>query len=248
MVYRTMFTTLAVVALTSASVLADAKDDLKAAVAKTAGAPNYSWSTKTEGGFGAGTTTGKTEKDGYTQVTLAMRNASVEVFIKDKKAAIKTDDGWKTADELTADQDGGFTPQRMAAMQAQNYKTPLAQAQDVSDKVTDVKAETDGFSGALPEAAAKELMSFRRRPNADANAPAPEIKDAKVTFRVWTKDGVITKLQNHMTGSISFNGNDRDIDRTTTTELSDVGTTKVEVPDDVKKKLEAAPATQPTNP
>ena len=40
-----------------------------------------------------------------------------------------------------------------------------------------------------------------------------------------------------MQGKVSFNGNDRDVDRTTTVEIKDVGTTKVEVPEGAKKKL-----------
>ena len=36
---------------------------------------------------------------------------------------------------------------------------------------------------------------------------------------------------------MSFNGNDREIDRTTTVEIKDVGTTKLTVPDEAKKKL-----------
>jgi hypothetical protein len=36
---------------------------------------------------------------------------------------------------------------------------------------------------------------------------------------------------------MTFNGEDRDIDRTTTTEFKDIGTTKIEVPEAAKKKL-----------
>jgi hypothetical protein len=36
---------------------------------------------------------------------------------------------------------------------------------------------------------------------------------------------------------VSFNGNDREIDRTTTTEISKVGETKLVVPEAAKKKL-----------
>jgi hypothetical protein len=39
-------------------------------------------------------------------------------------------------------------------------------------------------------------------------------------------------------GSVSWNGNDREVDRTTTVEIKDVGTTKIEVPEDAKKKLQ----------
>jgi hypothetical protein len=38
-------------------------------------------------------------------------------------------------------------------------------------------------------------------------------------------------------GTVSFNGNDRDVDRTTTVQIKDVGTTKLQVSDDAKKKL-----------
>ena len=36
---------------------------------------------------------------------------------------------------------------------------------------------------------------------------------------------------------MSFNGNDREIDRTTTTEIKDIGTTTVTVPEEASKKL-----------
>ena len=39
-------------------------------------------------------------------------------------------------------------------------------------------------------------------------------------------------------GKVSFNGNDRDVDRTTTVEIKDIGSTKIEVPEEAKKKLE----------
>jgi hypothetical protein len=38
---------------------------------------------------------------------------------------------------------------------------------------------------------------------------------------------------------MNFNGEDREVSRTTTYEIKDVGTTKVEVPEDAKKKLGA---------
>jgi hypothetical protein len=56
--------------------------------------------------------------------------------------------------------------------------------------------------------------------------------------KFWLKDGQLVKYQFHVTGSMSFNGNDFDVDRTTTTEIKDVGATKVDVSDDAKKKLQ----------
>ena len=42
-----------------------------------------------------------------------------------------------------------------------------------------------------------------------------------------------------MTGTRTFNGEDRDVDQTTTTEIKDVGTTTINVPADAKAKLGA---------
>jgi hypothetical protein len=66
----------------------------------------------------------------------------------------------------------------------------------------------------------------------------PEISGAKGSVKFWVKDGVLSKYQLNLKGSISFNGNDRDIDRTTTVEIKDIGSTKIELPDEAKKKLE----------
>jgi hypothetical protein len=49
----------------------------------------------------------------------------------------------------------------------------------------------------------------------------------------------VTKFELHVTGTRSFNGNDRDVDQTITTEIKDVGTTKIDVPADAKAKLGA---------
>jgi hypothetical protein len=64
------------------------------------------------------------------------------------------------------------------------------------------------------------------------------MQNAKIALKMWVKDGVLNKITTHVTGTINFNGEDRDIDRTTTVEISDIGSTKVELPDEAKKKLE----------
>jgi hypothetical protein len=55
--------------------------------------------------------------------------------------------------------------------------------------------------------------------------------------KLWVKDGLLSKYEVKVQGKVSFNGNDRDVDRTTTIEIKDIGSTKVQVPDDAKKKL-----------
>ena len=66
---------------------------------------------------------------------------------------------------------------------------------------------------------------------------APEPKNAKGSVKFWIKDGALTKYELKLSGTVNFNGDDRDIERTTTVEIKDVGATKFEVPDDARKKL-----------
>jgi hypothetical protein len=214
---------------------AEAKGDVEAAAKKLADASSYAWTSKTEGGFGGGTAEGKAEKDGFTVVSMNFANNTLEVVKKGDKGAIKLEDGWKSFDEA-ADAGGQDQPNRgrfIAAMM-RNYKAPAAVAKQLVDGAKEVKASgSDGaFEAELTEAGAKEMLSFRGRQGGDA----PAISGAKGTAKFWVKDGAVSKLEYHLTGSINFNGQDRDIDRTTTIEIKDVGSAKVEVPEEAKKK------------
>jgi hypothetical protein len=225
---------------------AEPKDDVKAALQKLVDSPNYSWTTTVEGGFGAGTTEGKTQADGLTSLSLNLRNTPYEVVLKGDKAVVKTDEGWKSAAELTADAGGGGTPNpaRFVAMMTQTYKTPAAQALSVIDKLPAVQKTDDGYAADLSADDVKALIAMRGR---RGGAP-PVVSDAKGTMKAWIKDGNVTKFQSHLTGKINIGGTDRDLDRTTTTEIKDVGSTKIEIPDEAKAKLEAAAAAPTTKP
>ncbi len=56
-------------------------------------------------------------------------------------------------------------------------------------------------------------------------------------MKFWLKEGVLSKYEVKVKGTVSFNGNEFDNDRTTTVEIKDVGSTKVEVPAEARKKL-----------
>ena len=112
-------------------------------------------------------------------------------------------------------------------------KLTVVQAADLAGKVKELKKGDENYSGDLNEDAVKELLSFGPR---GAGAEAPTISGAKGTAKFWVKDGVISKYEFKVQGSVSFNGNDREVDRTTTVDVKEVGTTKVEVPEEAKKK------------
>ena len=223
--------------LTAGSLLAadsSPKDDVTAAASVVSGAASYSWHTTTDMGpnaqFTPGPVDGKTEKDGYTFVTMSFNDNTTEILVKGTNSAVKTqDNGWQSAAEASQG-GGGFNPGRMASRVAQNKK-PADQAAALVGQAGDLKAGADGITGDLTEEGAKSMLTFGRRGGAN-------ISNAKGTVTFWIADGKLVKFKTHVTGTVNFNGNDNDVDRTTTTEIKDVGTTKVEVPDDAKKKLE----------
>jgi hypothetical protein len=230
--------------LTAGSLLAadSAKDDVKKAATKLGGEKNYSWKTTVEtpnnSRFRQGPTEGKTEKGGYTTLTMSFGDNTTDAILKGTNGAIKLpDNGWQSLPEAGHDNgDGGFNPGMFLARMLQNYQMPDAQAAELAGETQDLKKGTNGISGDLTEDGAKSLLSFRPR-GRNGGGNAPEISNAKGSVTFWIKDGKLAKYQTHVSGTVSFNGNDRDIDRTTTVEISDVGSTKISVPDDAKKKL-----------
>jgi hypothetical protein len=226
----------AIVAMGSVALAApDAKDDVTAAAKKLADASNYSWKQTTESGQFNTSQEGKTEKDGFTTINLVLGDNTIQTAMKGKKAAVKLEDGWKSTEELAnADQQG---PGRFIGGMVANFKSPGAQGEEYAAKLKDVKKDGDAYTSQLTGADAAALAPRRGRRGGGGGQP-PQMQNAKLEIKMWVKDGVLTKYTSHVTGTMTVNGEDRDIDATTTTEISDVGSTKVEVPDEAKKKLE----------
>ncbi len=216
---------------------ATGKDDVKGAAQKLAAADNYSWTTTTESSqFRPGPSHGKTEKGGFTYVDFSFQDNTIEAVVKGGKGAIKTEDGWKSLEDAAkASADGGFNPGMFMARRMQNYKAPAVEAEDIAGKTKDLTKADDVYAGDLTEDGTKSLMTFGgRRPGGQP----PPITNAKGSAKFWIKDGVLTKYQFKVQGTMkNRDGDDMDIDRTTTVEIKDVGTTKVTVPDEAKNKI-----------
>jgi hypothetical protein len=227
--------------LAAGTLLAEPKDDVTSAANALRDAANYSWRTTVDAGsnarFRPGPTEGKTEKGGFTMVTMTFNDNTSQLVMQGTNAAIKTtDNGWQSSSEAMQDNGGGgFNPAMMMARTAQNFKTPADDAIRLVGLTQNLKAGPDAITGDLTEDGAKTMLTLFRR---GGGGNTPTVSNAKGTATFWVTDGKLTKFQSHVTGTVSFNGNDRDVDRTTTTEIKDIGTTKVEVPDEAKKKLE----------
>ena len=233
-----LFSTMALVAGSLLAADSSPKDDVKSAAKKLADKANYSWKTTVavpeDSPFKPGPTEGKTEKGGYTYVTMSFGENQMEAAMKGEKRAIKGQEGWQTTEEMAAAGGaGGAGGGRGRGGMFRNYTAPAQQAEELVGKVKDLKSADGVYSGDLTEEGAKSLLAFGGR----GGGNGPEISGAKGSAKFWVKDGALTKYEFKVKGSISFNGNDREIDRTTTVEIKDVGTTKVEVSDEAKKKL-----------
>lgn len=236
---------LTVAAVSSAFALtlmaAEPKDQVAAAAKKLVG-QSYSWTslTKVEGAqYTPRPLEGMADKDGFVCMKQEFNNNSAEAFMKGTKGVVKTDDGWMTAEELTQAAGGGQGRGRGPGRMLLSAKAPAETVLDLVGKMKEVKAGEAGMvSGDLTEAGAQELLTAGRRGRGGQDAP-PAPKNAKGSMKLWMKDGVLAKYELTVSGTITFGQSqeERDMSRTTTVEIKDVGQTKFEVPAQVKAKL-----------
>lgn len=231
----------AVLALLTAPILmaaASPKDDVLNASKKLAGEGNYTWKVTINnangGGFTMGPNEGKTEKGGLTWYSMTFGDNTTEIVMKGTNAAINTpDNGWQTRAELAANNDQPG-PGRFLVRMVDNFQTPPEQVEDLVSKTKEIKQSDGAYVGDLTESGAKALLTFRRGRN---GGNGPDVSNPKGSVKFWLKDGMLTKYEFHLQGSLSFNGNDFDVDRTSTVEIKDVGSTKVTIPPEAQKKL-----------
>jgi hypothetical protein len=213
-----------------------AKDEVKAAVKKLT-ENSYSWKSTVqvpEGSqFRPGPTEGKMSKEGIMFLTMTRGENTTEAVLKGEKGAVKTQEGWKSVEELTSG-DAQQNRGAFAARMLRGYRSPSAQVETLLAQCKELSKADGVCSADLTEAGAKELLSFGRRPGGQA----PEPKGAKGSVKIWLKDGNLAKYEFRVQGTVSGRDNQEfEVDRTTTIEIKDVGTTAFEVPADAKKLL-----------
>jgi len=231
---KTLLSTTLVTIASVSLLAADAapKDDISAAATKLVEKGNYSWKTTVvvpeSAQFKPGPTEGQTEKGGYTHLSMKFGDNTTEAVVKGDKAAATNQEGaWQSL----ADLENAEGPARFLGMMLRNIKTPDAQVVELAGYAKELKKDGEAYASDLTDEGAKNLMRFRR------GGDGPTVSNAKGSVKIWVKDGVLAKYEFNVKGSINFNGNDIDVDRATTVEIKDAGTTKVSVPDEAKKKL-----------
>jgi hypothetical protein len=221
---------LAVLVLSLSAASANPKSEVADAIKKLAAQSGYSWTStpKTEGSESArrqGPTEGKTEKDGFSLLKVEVGDVTAEIAFKGEKMVVNYNGDWLSTAELG---ENNRTVQRLKAL-----KRPADEAETLAGKATALKKESDGvYSSDLDGAVAKEMFALLGR-------RAAEAPEAKGSVKFWVKDGQLAKYEFVVRGKITVGEDKREVDlsRTTTVEIKEVGTTKVSLPDDAKKKL-----------
>ena len=196
--------------------------------------PNYAWRTTTvvpdSSPFRPGPWEGKTERNGPTWVKMTFGENTSEFVLKgDSGAALTPDGGWQSLSEL----ENAEGPGRFLAILIRDFKAPARQAAQLAGYAKDLKRDGDAYVGALTEEGAKELLTWRPR----AGGEGPQVSGAQGSVKFWVRDGVLSQYEFKLKGTVSFNGNSFENDRTTTVVVREVGTTTLTLPEAALKKL-----------
>ena len=210
------------------------KEDVEGAAKRLAEQKNYSWKSTVAFGNFTGGTDGKMIKDGPIALSMAFGDSKTEAFLKGDKGAVKTSDqDWQSLEELAAAAGTEPGPRVFLVRRLKSFKAPADEAVEMIGKTKEWKKDGDAYTAELTEAGAKDLISFGGRRGGNA----PETKNAKGSVKFWIKDGMLSKYETKAEGTVNFNGNDQDVNRTTTVEIKDPGTTKIEIPEAAQKKM-----------
>ncbi len=216
------------------------KDDIHAAARKLAHT-SYSWTTTIDLGpnsnFTPGPTEGKHAADGTTYVSREFNGNTIEFYHKGRTTVVSRDGQLRafTAGQSRGGQ--GNAQRRRGRFMFFGAQAPTAELQRVLRQTGDFTESDGALVADLTQSGATRLLTFRgRRPGGEA-PPAP--KNAKGSLKVWLKDGNLSKYTLNLQGTVTFNGEERDINRTTTVEFKNVGATELKVPQEVKDKLQS---------
>lgn len=220
------------------------KDEVMAAAKALAAKGSYTWVTTvgseggpTGGGAGGaklrvGPTDGKMVK-GVGHMVMQRGDNMYEAAFKGERRIVKTDKGWRPVVEVAAQRaEPGreVKPVVVIAQTLLTFKTPPSHARELVGKSQELMKSGETFTGDLTEAGAKSLL-----PVFESGAKVSGA-NGKITF--WTKDGVLVKYEYNVRGIVEVGGGSRrEIDQTVTTELKDIGTTKLELAPEAKLKV-----------
>jgi hypothetical protein len=214
-------------------------DDVKAAAQKLADAPSYAWTRTTEianSQFPAMPVEGVAEKGGFTVTTTTFQDNKFQTVRKGEKVVRQNQEGtWMTNEEMAAARGGGGGGRGGFGMFGAGQQNPAEELATLVGQAKDLKVADGVISGALSEEAVRQRLSFGGR---GGQAPAAP-KNASGSLKIWLKDGAVVKYAVNVKGIVAGRDGEQERDVTSTTEFKNVGSAKVVVPEEAKKKIGA---------
>jgi len=230
----------------------DERSALSAAAKKLTEAPSYRWTTTVTAGelgpfSGGGVTAGQTERGGFTHVAMPSDVGRLEFVTRAGKAAVMLEGNWQTPEQAVAR--GGVRapfgpPSAFEPSIISGFTMPAARAEDLIGKASAFRRTGDMVTATLSPEVAGALLNaegpvfFRQRRRRGVPSDAA-IKDPRgsVTFRA--RGGVLSEFTLTLSGSRRLFDNEVKLDRTATTAATDIGSAKVEVPEDAREIVES---------
>ncbi len=225
-------------ALAAGLAFADEKEDVAKAAKKASELESYSFkmALEIEGApmpMDPIEFTGKHQKDVGTYISGSAMGRDIEAYKKGEKVASKNQDGeWQLGGP------GGRGRGMGGELKAPHEEIAGVEKKFKEIKKKDAKEAVDGkdcsvYEGDLTDEGAKDVLPGGLGRMAGA---AAEISGKAKVF--VDADGLARKYVFVITVKASFQGNDLEITTTRAVDLKDIGSTKVELPEDVKKLFE----------
>lgn len=169
--------------------------------------------------------------DGIISICMQRKEGKTEILLMGAKGAVKRrGKPWESFSALERGDDfGGMFIARLWM----SYKAPAAQAAELAGKTKDLACRGDLYSGDLTEEGARSLLWFR----GPRDGEDPIIRDAKGSAKFWLKNGQLWKCEYKVQGAITFGGKESNSSPTITVEIKNVGSTRIDIPEDAKSSL-----------
>lgn len=230
---------------------ADLRATVSAAAKNLAAQSSFSWRTTIEtpgaqGSFGGGVSgpiTGQFEQNGYTHVSPSGSSGLPEFVTNSGKAAVKVEDNWMTLEQASSrsgiEQPRFGPPVGFNLSSVTDFKMPFIEAEELLEATTDFIRLDDALTATLRAEVVIEALSPRGRGGRRGRRGGGGLKNPKGTVTFSVINGVLAQVTVALSGSMEFRGNERSLNRITTTTISNINSTKIYVPADAKEIVEA---------
>jgi len=229
---------------------AEPAEVLKAAVEKLARGGNYTWTTTytfPDAPIHPGPLSGQIDASGYVLLSQNVGRGDFQAVIQDGVGVLKLPVGWLSAAEITeGSPQGAPGPAMLMSRVLFNVRRPDVEAAEFLKLGATFSEDDKGvITEQLSESAAVTLI--RKGVTGRPNPQSPPLREAKGSIKFWIVGGAIEKYEIALQAKLlpSAHLGAVDFKPTTTVEITNVGSTKVRVPDAAREKLaalKAAPA------